>query len=142
MNPTIQPIRQSGGRSYYLVTFPTMADRSRWFHKNDFSYHPLENCQARWTSTHNGSDFTHSLEIIPFDHEHSNNLRALCMRVYLIKLKEEKPIELPKPDPKPELTHPPAGRPRKSPLVKSSYSGETASQRELDLPVYLRYAKS
>lgn len=136
MNPTIQPIKMPGGRSYYLVTFATIADRSRWLKKNDFYYHPLENCQARWASTHNGSDFTHSLEIIPFDPDHSNNPRALCMRVYLTKMKEEvRSIELPKP---PIAA---SGRPSKSPSVKSTFSGETASQRELNLPVYLRYSQ-
>lgn len=137
MNPTIQPVKMSVGRSYYLVTFATLADRSRWLSQHDFFYQPEENCQARWVSNHNGSDYTHKLEIIPFDPMHSNNPRALCMRVYLIKRSEEESTDEPF-DP----LHPKGGRPSKSPSTKSSYCGETALERELNLPVYLRYSQS
>lgn len=84
MNPTTFPHKAAKPRdSYYLLTFETLADRTRWLLKHDFTFAPIEHASARWASWHNGGDFTHSLEMVPFAREHSCNPMALSLKVYL-----------------------------------------------------------
>lgn len=131
MKPTITPIRAEGEKPFYLVTFATLADRTRWLAKHDFHYRPLEGFQARWTSSHNGSDFMHSLEIIPYDSSLWNNPRALCMRVYVSSIIQQ------------EVSIAPInGRPPKTPAVKGSPSSKESTRETLNLPSYLRNAQS
>jgi len=84
MNPTIIPMKSAtAARSFYMVTFETHADRTRWLDRNDFVQSPTEIAIARWTSWHNGSDFTHSLEMVPYAPELNHNTLALCLKVYV-----------------------------------------------------------
>lgn len=116
-NPIIQP--HPGSNPFYLVTFETISDRTRWLLRNGFSFDSLEHSTARWTSTHNGSDFTHWLEMIPYAFEHACNPRSLCLKVLLHPYnKRTKPI------------HRPSSKPIRDSL--GTYGSNTTSKEELD----------
>ncbi len=82
-NPIIQAFPNAKHKPYYTLLFETLSDRTRWLLRNGFSFDPSELDTARWTCTHNGSDFSHSLEIVPFAAEHACNPRSLYLKVYL-----------------------------------------------------------
>lgn len=84
MNPTIHQVRNvKPTPSYYMVTFDTLADRTRWCLHHGFVFEPTEMYGARWTSTHNGNDFTRWLEMVPYSNDLAHNPRSLCLKVFL-----------------------------------------------------------
>jgi hypothetical protein len=84
MNPQIHPIHPGHkAKPYYMVTFESLADRTRWLIRHDFTFAPIETALARWVSWHNGGDFTHHLEMVPVAVELSTNPLALCLKVYV-----------------------------------------------------------
>lgn len=131
-NPSIYARRPDKAKPYYLVTFETLADRTRWLLRNGFTMDPLEHITARWTCTHNGSDFTHWLEMVPYATELSCNPRALCLRVYLHAYNQHT-----KPDKPKERA---SSKPKRDSL--GTFGSPPPSPPEPDPEPYFRYSET
>lgn len=83
MTTRITRVENDNGDNYYIVSFEDFHERAFWLIAHDFRYAPLDDSNARWVCSHNGSDSRHSLELVPYAKEHRNNLRSLYMRCNL-----------------------------------------------------------